>query len=319
MWLDGGWIRPAFSHFFDGGVVVIEIGMLGDSAIVVRFGDAVDEAVHDHVLALAATLEREPLPGQRDVVPAFASLAVRYDPCVASDVQMPGATHSGARAQELHESTCSMLERLLRERCSRLGAPARDARQRATEHDDPRQQDVDHQDAVQYDAGQHDTRQHDAQRSDSQQHHAWQRHAPSNDARILEIPVCYDRTVAIDIDAIAAHASLSVDEVIALHTAAVYRVYMIGFTPGFPYLGGLDDRLAMPRRATPRERVPAGSVAVGGAQTGIYPDESPGGWWIIGRSPLRLFDPMADPPALLRAGDRVRFRAISAGELAARS
>jgi inhibitor of KinA len=102
-----------------------------------------------------------------------------------------------------------------------------------------------------------------------------------------------------------------------LHSGGDYLVHAIGFTPGFPYLGGLPRALHMPRLDTPRERVRAGSVAIGGSQTGVYPVDSPGGWRIIGRTPLPLFRPEADPAALLRPGDRVRFRPISQGELAA--
>ena len=128
----------------------------------------------------------------------------------------------------------------------------------------------------------------------------------------VEIPVCYGGDCGLDLDAVAEHARLSRDEVIARHAAGEYTVAMLGFAPGFPYLLGLDGRLHMPRRANPRTRVPAGSIAIGGAQTGIYPRELPGGWNLIGRTPLALFDPARDPPCLLAPGDRVRFRAIDA-------
>ncbi len=124
---------------------------------------------------------------------------------------------------------------------------------------------------------------------------------------LIEIPVCYGGESGPDLDAVAAHARLSRKAVIALHSGADYRVAMLGFTPGFAYLLGLPAALHMPRRATPRTRVPAGSVAIGGAQTGVYPRETPGGWHLIGRTRLDLFDPARDPPALLRPGQRVRF------------
>jgi len=130
----------------------------------------------------------------------------------------------------------------------------------------------------------------------------------------IQIPVCYDAEFALDLDEIAQHAGLGAQEVVDLYCASEYRVHCIGFTPGFPFLGGLPSKLATPRRSTPRKEIPVGSVAIGGAQTGIYPVQSPGGWNLIGRTPLRLFDPKKDPPALLRAGDRVRFRAISRDE-----
>jgi inhibitor of KinA len=130
-------------------------------------------------------------------------------------------------------------------------------------------------------------------------------------ARLAEIPVCYDPEFALDLERVAHHAQMSPNELVNLHSAAEYRVNCIGFTPGFPYLAGLPKELATPRHATPRKEIPAGSVAIGGAQTGIYPLRSPGGWNVIGRTPLQLFDPKNSPPAFLRAGDRVRFRAIT--------
>ncbi|HET9418553.1 MAG TPA: 5-oxoprolinase subunit PxpB [Chthoniobacterales bacterium] len=132
--------------------------------------------------------------------------------------------------------------------------------------------------------------------------------------RPVEIPVCYDTEFAPDLNDVARHAGRSTQEVVDLHSGAQYRVHCVGFTPGFPFLGGLDPRVATPRRSTPRKEIAAGSVGIGGAQTGIYPVKSPGGWNIIGRTPLRLFDPQKDPPALLRAGNRVRFRAITREE-----
>jgi KipI family sensor histidine kinase inhibitor len=128
--------------------------------------------------------------------------------------------------------------------------------------------------------------------------------------RELIIPVCYDGEYGPDLADVAAHCGLDADAVIARHTAADYRVAMLGFAPGFPYLLGLDPQLSVPRRTDPRQRVPAGSVAIGGSQTGIYPEVLPGGWQLIGRTPLRLFDVAASDPSLLAAGDRVRFRAI---------
>jgi inhibitor of KinA len=133
-------------------------------------------------------------------------------------------------------------------------------------------------------------------------------------ARHIEIPVCYDPDFAPDLEEVARHAGLSATEVVDLHRRGEYRVSCVGFTPGFPFLSGLPPKLATPRRATPRKEIPAGSVAIGGTQTGVYPLKSPGGWNIIGRTSLPLFDPQKDPPALLRAGDRVRFRAITRRE-----
>lgn len=137
--------------------------------------------------------------------------------------------------------------------------------------------------------------------------------APAEDQAITRehvIPVCYGGAFGQDLDEVASHGGMTTDQVVSRHTAASYRVAMIGFAPGFPYLLGLDPLLAMPRRRDPRQRVPSGSVAIGGTQTGIYPSELPGGWQLIGRTPRRLFDVGGDQPALLMPGDRVRFRAI---------
>jgi KipI family sensor histidine kinase inhibitor len=137
------------------------------------------------------------------------------------------------------------------------------------------------------------------------------------DSSALEIPVCYGGEFGPDLDAIVTHTGLDAATIIERHCASEYRVAMLGFMPGFPYLLGLDRSLHTPRRDSPRTRVPAGSVAIGGAQTGIYPRALPGGWQLLGRTPLQLFDPARAEPALLRPGQRVRFRSIEAGEFAA--
>ena len=130
----------------------------------------------------------------------------------------------------------------------------------------------------------------------------------------VEIPVCYGGAFGPDLEAVAHHTDLTPAEVIARHTAPEYLVHMIGFAPGFPYLGGLDARLATPRRAEPRPLVPAGAVGIAGVQTGIYSLPTPGGWQLIGRTPLRLFDPAAASPSLLHAGQYLRFVPISESE-----
>jgi len=125
--------------------------------------------------------------------------------------------------------------------------------------------------------------------------------------RQLNIPVCYDPEFALDLPTVADAHDLNSDDVVHLHSNADYVVQMIGFSPGFPYLAGLPSQLHTPRRASPRMQVPAGSVAIGGEQTGIYSCNTPGGWNIIGRTPVQLFDPQRDPPCLLRTGDNIRF------------
>lgn len=129
--------------------------------------------------------------------------------------------------------------------------------------------------------------------------------------RTVTIPVYYGGEWGPDLDYVASEHGLTAEDVIAIHTSGDYLVHMIGFAPGFPYLGGLSEQIATPRRATPRLRVEAGTVGIGGKQTGIYPVDTPGGWQCIGQTPLRLFRPEENVPSLLVAGDRVRFKQIT--------
>ncbi|EPZ46048.1 kinase A inhibitor [Alicyclobacillus acidoterrestris] len=133
-------------------------------------------------------------------------------------------------------------------------------------------------------------------------------------SKTVEIPVCYGGEFGPDLEAVARHNHLTPDEVIAIHTGADYLVYMIGFAPGFPYIGGMSEKIATPRLPSPRLAIPPGTVGIAGAQTGVYPIETPGGWRLIGRTPLALFRPKEHPPTLLRAGDHVRFYAITEDE-----
>ncbi|ALK10022.1 5-oxoprolinase subunit PxpB [Blastochloris viridis] len=135
--------------------------------------------------------------------------------------------------------------------------------------------------------------------------------APAQPPRRWTLPVCYAAECAPDLAEVAKSSRLSESEVVRRHTGATYHVYMLGFLPGFAYLGDLDPALRLPRRATPRTRLPTGSVAIAQAMTAIYPVESPGGWHLIGHTPVKMFDIAADPPALLAPGDAVRFTAIS--------
>lgn len=208
---------------------------LGDTALLLRLGDRPDPALDRRIHALAARLAAERPPWLRDLVPAYASLALHLD------------TDSGP--PPLAEARV-WLERLL---AAADAAPA------------------------------------------------------STPGRRIEIPVHYGGAAGPDLAEVAAAAGLSVEDAVACHANAEYTVAMLGFSPGFPYLTGLPPSLAIPRLANPRPRVPAGSVAIGGAQAGIYPTDSPGGWRVIGRTPEVLFDPRRDPPALLAPGDRVRF------------
>lgn len=135
-----------------------------------------------------------------------------------------------------------------------------------------------------------------------------------SDQPAIIIPLFYGKEYGPDIGFVASNNNLSADEVISIHSSVKYRIYMLGFTPGFPYLGGMDRRISTPRKQEPRLRIPAGSIGIAGEQTGIYPIESPGGWQIIGRTPLRLYDPAAESPFLLKPGQYLRFRPVEFDE-----
>ncbi|WP_320415133.1 5-oxoprolinase subunit PxpB [Lysobacter changpingensis] len=235
-----------------------DIEALADDAWLLRFGDRIDPELNAAVHAMAARLRARQPGWLRDLVPAYASLGVFFDPAedaarvhgeLLALVDEASPTVSGQRASG---GDCSPLPLLAGE-----GVP-----------------------------------------------------------RLVEIPVLYGGEHGSDLESSASELGLSPAELIARHTAGDYTVAMIGFAPGFPYLSGLDPALALPRLATPRARVAAGSVAIGGAQTGIYPRESPGGWRVLGRTPWVLFDPDRQAPTRLLPGDRVRFRAIDADEFA---
>lgn len=220
---------------------------LGDRALLIQLGTTIDEETHRRVRAVTARLTARMVPGLIEIVPAFASVAVHYEP---ARVPNDGTTRSAyARfAATVQAALADLGER---------GVPA---------------------------------------------------------ARTVEIPVRYGGDDGPDLGVVAAAHGLSTDDVVRLHSAATYRVYMLGFAPGFAYLGGLPEALATPRRAEPRTAVPAGSVGIGGSQSGIYPLTTPGGWQIIGRTSLTLFDPRRAPPTLLAIGDVVRFRAVASDE-----
>ena len=226
------------------------IESLGETALLLRFGDSLDAGANARVHAASEALHAAGLPGIVDIVPAYATLALHYDPSAWIDAR------DGSPSRHIAAAVHAV-----------LGAPP----ERTL-------------------------------------------HASAS----VDIPVCYGGDFGPDLGALADHAGLGAAEVIARHAASTYQVAMLGFAPGFPYLFGLDPSLQMARRATPRTHVPAGSVAIGGVQTGIYPSELPGGWQLIGRTPLTLFDARRDPPSLLMPGDRVRFVPIAADEFKAR-
>ncbi|GAX91545.1 5-oxoprolinase subunit PxpB [Effusibacillus lacus] len=217
----------------------IELIPLGDSAIVVQFGQTINLETHRKVRALAAYLDRHPFPGMVEYIPAFTTVSVFYDPCRTN-----------------YRTVCFVLEQIVSEL-------------------------VETQDLQ---------------------------------PRTVEIPVLYGGEFGPDLEFVAEHNGLTTSDVIEIHSSGEYLVYMIGFAPGFPYIGGMSERIATPRRPSPRLSIPAGTVGIAGMQTGVYPIETPGGWQLIGRTPIALFRPDDNPPSLLQAGDIVRFRPISREE-----
>lgn len=215
---------------------------VGDSALLIEFGDEISPAVNAQVHALALALRAHALPGLGEAVPTYRSLLLHYDPLRLS----------------LDEVEDAAQQALGRAQGSALPEP-----------------------------------------------------------RVVEIPTCYGGEFGPDLAFVARHNALKPEDVIRLHASTRYLLYMLGFSPGFAYLGGLPQTIATPRLPTPRTQVPAGSVGIAGAQTGIYPIATPGGWQIIGRTPLRLFAPQREPPTLLRPGDQVRFVPIDADRFAA--
>ncbi len=222
---------------------------LGDTALIIDYGNLVDEHINKEVMTRFAQLRNVNVPGIIEVVPAYSSLAVYYHPQEVLKKRTIEIT--------VYEWMKEQLEEL-------LAQPV--ITDESTE-------------------------------------------------RLLTIPVCYEDEFAPDIRALSAAKNISVEEIIQLHTATTYRVYMLGFLPGFSYMGEVDERISIARKPQP-VNVTAGSVGIAGRQTGIYPLASPGGWQIIGRTPLKLFDVKKEEPALLKAGDQIQFISISKNEFA---
>ena len=220
---------------------------LGDCAVVVSLGDSIDDTVFGKIRDLTATLEGAKIPGIIDIVPAYTTVTVFYDP-----------VRFGTDGARPYPTVCQFISWCVAKK-----------------------------------KGEHDHKKETA---------------------LVEIPVCYGGAFGPDVARVASHAGLSESALIEAHSSVVYTVQAIGFAPGFPYLGGLPKKLSTPRLSKPRTRVPPGSVGIGGSQTGIYPLELPGGWNLVGRTPQTLFSIDAKPAALLKTGDRVKFRPISAKE-----
>lgn len=217
----------------------IRILTAGDSALLIEFGNEINPETNRRITALVQLMKEQHIEGIVDIIPAFCSLLINYDPRVLS-----------------YEELKERMEHLLK-----MEAKTEDTKK-----------------------------------------------------RIFEIPVCYGGEYGPDIENIAEHAGLSVEEVIRIHSSKDYLIYMLGFLPGFTYLGGLDERIHTPRLASPRLKIRAGSVGIGGSQTGIYPLDSPGGWQLMGMTPVRTYDPGRKTPILVEAGDYIRFIPIGEEE-----
>ncbi|QHL85924.1 5-oxoprolinase subunit PxpB [Nibribacter ruber] len=218
----------------------IQLFPLGDSALVVQFGEVIDVSIHEQVRAFAEYVEVHPFYGFVEQVPAYTTVTVYYNPWLSS---LKGKVNP-------YETVVVWVQEALAKMTS----------------------------------------------------------ASKKTGKVVkEIPVCYSSEFGPDLKFVAENSGLSEAEVIALHTAPEYLVYMMGFAPGFPYLGGLNLSLATPRKATPRPTIPAGSVGIAGEQTGVYPMQTPGGWQLIGRTPLALFKVHRETPSLLQMGDTVKF------------
>ncbi|HRH59402.1 MAG TPA: 5-oxoprolinase subunit PxpB [Chitinophagaceae bacterium] len=220
---------------------------LGDHALIIRFVDLINDSVHQQILFLFQQLQKQPVTGMLDLIPAYTSLAVVYDVMVVN---------KEAPAFSAYQYIKKQVENLM-------------------------------------------------EKSD------WSFELRK---RIIRIPVCYDSSFGIDLEEMAAQKRMSTDKIVRLHTETSYHVYMIGFLPGFAYMGIVDAQIAMPRKNSPRQKVPAGSVGIAGKQTGVYPFDSPGGWNIIGKTPLQMFNKNSKEPCLLQPGDEIIFEPVSLQE-----
>jgi KipI family sensor histidine kinase inhibitor len=217
----------------------VKILTAGDSSILIQFGNSIDPQINGKIAATVQLMREQHIEGVVDIIPAFCSLLINYDPRVISYDRMK-----------------TRMEQIL---------------------------------SMEIAAG-------------------------TRKKKVYQIPVCYGGSFGPDLDNIAEHAGLTPQEVIDIHTSTDYLIYMLGFLPGFTYLGGLDERIHTPRLANPRIRIPAGSVGIGGSQTGIYPMDSPGGWQLMGMTPVKTYDPNREVPILVEAGDYIRFVPVDEAE-----
>ena len=218
-----------------------------ECAVLLSFGNTIDEGIHEQVMKAKQMIESAPLKGFIETVPAYNSLVVYFNP---AEVEK--------EADTIAASVIHQLKKII---------------------------------------------QTGSQSNDESINHS-----------IINIPVCYDEDYGIDLLELSTQLNLSTDEIIQLHTNKTYKVFMIGFTPGFPYMGTVHEKLFTKRKAQPRVSIPPGSVAIAGNQTGIYPLATPGGWNIIGRTAIKIFDQQKENPFLLKAGDMIRFISITKKE-----
>ena len=210
----------------------IKILTAGDSSLLIEFGNEISPEINQKMKTTVKLMKEQHIEGVVDMIPAFCSLLINYDPRVIS-------------YEELYDRMKALVKVEVK--------------------------------------------------------------AEAGVKRVFEIPVCYGGAYGPDIENIAEHAGLSVEEVIKIHSSRDYLIYMLGFLPGFTYLGGLDERIHTPRLANPRLKINAGSVGIGGSQTGIYPLDSPGGWQLMGMTPVKTYDPEIEVPILMEAVDYIRF------------
>ena len=219
---------------------------LGDQALTIDFGNRIDLAIHEEVLARYQDWKANPIPGALELVPAYSSITVYYQ--VPAPVKIPAG-------QTIFEWMKASIEERMK------------------------------QGIGQY----------------------------ASEKKLHRIPVCYDPALVPELIQHAHYCRLQPEALVALHTEKIYNIYMLGFLPGFPYMGEVDEQIALPRKASPVP-VPAGAVGIAGRQTGIYPLSSQGGWSLIGQTPVKLFDTSLDTPTFLKAGDQVQFYSISLSE-----
>lgn len=305
-----------------------DIWPLGDRALVIGLKEAGTAPLWQSAADLARRLRSHGLPWIVDAVPAYDTVTLVYDPLLVGGHDAAGARRSSETVRnkdpQQNKTTLQNTEALQNNEASQQNKDAQQNEATLQQNEALR-----HSTAIQLDeALRHST---PTQPDESLRSGggplpydrvvaslpallAASSAAAEEGSRLVEIPVCYGGAFGPDLAACAARSGMAEAEFIAAHASIDYKVALIGFMPGFPYLTGLPQALAQPRRPSPRSRVPAGSVGIAGGQTGIYPLASPGGWQLIGRTPLRLFDPGRGEPSLLRAGDALRFVAVPASD-----